>query len=160
MTIIDPTDLPVTIQSHELVDVFVFGANAKAVRVAPCLAKTGDDAPTDEQVGEARLILIGAISRWAEAGAGALQSQTVGPFGVTADTRQRTGYHLWPSEIADLQAICKGDEDTPSGAFSIDTAPGMGSAHTPWCAAILGALYCDCGTDIAGEPIYGLGDEV
>jgi len=43
-------------------------------------------------------------------------------------------------------------------AFSVDTAPGLGSAHLPWCSLMLGALYCSCGVDIAGYPIFELSD--
>lgn len=114
------TDLPAALQSEELVQVWLDGANASAARVAPCLAAT-DPAPTEDQVAEAKLTLIGTISRWAQAGAGALASQTAGPFGQTLDTRVKTGYNLWPSEIERLQAICKNGKAT---AFSVDTAPG------------------------------------
>lgn len=38
-------------------------------------------------------------------------------------------------------------------AFSI-TPSGRGSMHLPWCSYMLGALYCSCGADIAGAPIY------
>lgn len=41
-------------------------------------------------------------------------------------------------------------------AFTIDTY-GTTSAHLPWCSYTLGALYCSCGVDIAGVPIYELG---
>lgn len=41
-------------------------------------------------------------------------------------------------------------------AFTIDTV-GTGSAHLPWCSYSLGALWCSCGVDIAGYPIYELG---
>jgi hypothetical protein len=44
----------------------------------------------------------------------------------------------------------------PKGAFSIDLAP-TSTIHLPWCAINLGALYCSCGADIAGEPIFELG---
>lgn len=154
-TIIEVTDLPTALQSAELIAVMVDGANARASRVAPCLVATGEDAPTYNQVAEAKLILLGAIKRWVEAGSGALQSQTAGPFSAVQDTRQRTGYNLWPSEITDLQAICSAG---PVGrqAFSIDTAPAY-SAHLPWCSLSMGATYCSCGVDIAGEPIYELG---
>ena len=154
-TIIEVTDLPTALQSAELIAVMVDGANARASRVAPCLVATGEDAPTYNQVAEAKLILLGAIKRWHEAGSGALQSQTAGPFSAVQDTRQRTGYNLWPSEITDLQAICSAG---PVGrqAFSIDTAPAY-SAHLPWCSLSMGATYCSCGVDIAGVPIYELG---
>lgn len=124
--IIAVTDLPTAMQSAELVGAMVAGANAKASRVAPCLTWDGTEAdkpaPTVDQLAEAKLILIGAVKRWAEAGAGAFQQQTAGPFGVTVDTRQRTGFNLWPSEIDDLQAICRSGESSKD-AFVIDTSP-------------------------------------
>lgn len=46
---------------------------------------------------------------------------------------------------------------TQSGVFAIDTV-GTGSRHSPWCTLRLGGLFCSCGTDIAGRPIFG-GDE-
>lgn len=39
------------------------------------------------------------------------------------------------------------------GAFSIDMVP-TANVHLPWCALSFGALYCSCGADIAGEPIF------
>lgn len=155
MAIVELADLPSAIQSAELVNAMLAGANARALRVAPCLGYTTDTdagtvAPTDDQIAEARLVLIGAISRWSEAGSGALSQQAAGPFSQTIDTRQRTGYNLWPSEIADLQAICKGEG---SGAFSVDTAP-CASIHSPICALAFGADYCSCMADIAGFPLY------
>jgi hypothetical protein len=150
--IIRVTDLPASLQSVELIDVMVDGANAKASRIAPCLAST-DPAPNADQLAEAILILIGTVKRWAEAGSGALQQQTAGPFSQTLDTRQRPGFNMWPSEIEQLQAICATEK---AGAFSIDTAP-ESSIHLAWCADSLGAEYCSCGADIAGYPIYELG---
>jgi hypothetical protein len=150
-TIIVLADLPAAVQSHELVDAMIAGANAKASRVAPCLAST-DPVPSADQLAEAKLVLIGAVKRWADAGSGALQSQTAGPYGITVDTRQRTGFNLWPSEIEALQSICA--TDTTSGAYSIDTAPSLTGLHAPWCALNFGATYCSCGADIAGYPIF------
>lgn len=46
--------------------------------------------------------------------------------------------------------------DSTAGAFSIRPY-GCGSDHLPWCSLSMGALYCSCGVDIAGEPIYELG---
>lgn len=123
--IIAVADLPAALQSVEMVADMVAGANATASRVAPCLAwdgtVEGEPAPSADQLAEARLVLLGAAKRWAEAGAGSFQSQTAGPFGVTVDTRQRTGYNLWPSEIAQLQALCR--STTAGKAFTVDTAP-------------------------------------
>jgi hypothetical protein len=44
-----------------------------------------------------------------------------------------------------------------SGAFSVDMVSAS-SIHLPWCASYLGALYCSCGVDIAGTPIFEGGD--
>lgn len=114
--ILELGDLPATIRSRELVATMVAGANARAERVAPCLLEPGKDA----ERAEAKLILIGAVQRWTEAGAGAVQSTTAGPFGMTVDTRQRTGFNLWPSEIEVLQQLCAGET---GGAFTVDTMP-------------------------------------
>jgi hypothetical protein len=45
---------------------------------------------------------------------------------------------------------------TSGGAFDLDTV-GSSTVHLPWCALNFGALYCSCGADIAGYPIYELG---
>lgn len=154
--IITVDDLPADLQTNELVDLMVAGANAKASRVAPCLVDE-ETAPTDDQIAEAKLVLVGAVKRWADAGSGALQSEVTGPFAYTVDTRQRTGFNLWPSEIEQLQDICTSGTDTSSGAFSI--TPTCRSAHLPWCSLAFGAAYCSCGVDIAGEPIFELADD-
>lgn len=147
--IITSTDLPDDIATNAMSDMWVDGANARASRVAPCLAATAPP-PTDGQLAEAKLILIGAVIRWSQAGSGALQSQTAGPFGVTFDTRQRGGFNLWPSEITQLQDICKNGSE--SKAFSVDTVS-CGSVHSPICSIYFGG-DCSCGTSIAGQQIY------
>jgi hypothetical protein len=151
--IITVNDLPEDIKSTEMVDMMLAGANAKASRVAPCLAAT-DPLPTADMLDEARLILVGAVKRWCEAGSGAVQSVQSGPFGQTVDTRQRTGYNLWPSEIEQLQDVCANGGKSAS-AFSI-TPSGSSSSHMPWCSLSLGALYCSCGADLTnyGFPLY------
>jgi hypothetical protein len=45
----------------------------------------------------------------------------------------------------------------PSGAFSIDMAS-TGSVHLPWCSLAFGAVYCSCGVDIAGTPVFEGGE--
>ena len=91
--ILNVADLPTSVQSHELISTLVDGANARALRVAPCLAEDGHQPAR----AEAKLILAGAVQRWAEAGAGGIQQVSAGPFQFGADTRQRTGFNLWPS---------------------------------------------------------------
>lgn len=155
MSIINVNDLPAALLQVEMIDMMVAGANAKAARVAPCLVST-DPAPTAGKLAEAKLILLGAVKRWAETDSGVLQSQAAGPFSMTVDTRQRTGFNLWPSEIQELQAICSSGS-VGRQAFSFDTAPSdQRAAHLPWCSLMFGST-CSCGTDIAGEPIYELG---
>ncbi|MGN7155439.1 hypothetical protein ACTHRK_04885 [Dietzia cercidiphylli] len=112
--ILDTADLPATVQTHELVATMVAGANARALRVAPCLAEPDKAAARTE----AKLILVGAVQRWSEAGSGAIAQASAGPFQLATDTRQRTGYNLWPSEIEVLQDLCRSDQ---GGAFSVDT---------------------------------------
>lgn len=150
----------------EYLEVTVAGTSAASQPTAPTvIGDTVTDgsvtwkriAPTADQLSEAKLVLIGALKRWVEAGAGALQSQTVGPFGMTVDTRQRSsGFNLWPSEIKALQEICNAGQTTSSGAFSITTS--CAPSHLLWCALNFGATYCSCGTDIAGYPIFELSD--
>lgn len=149
----------VRLNADEFVEVAVAGTSAGAAPTVPAaLAGTVTDgtvtwkriSPTPDQLAEARLVLIGAIKRWAETSLGALQSQTAGPFGITVDTRRDTGYRLWPSEIEQLQAIC---QNGTSGAFTIDTAPSLG-CHADICSRNFGAAYCSCGADIAGFPLY------
>ena len=78
-------------------------AEAMAVLAAPCIT-----APGFLYSGAVRAVLRGAVLRWNEAGTGALQSQTAGPFGQTLDTRQERRGMFWPSEIAQLQSFCAG----------------------------------------------------
>lgn len=110
MAIIESSDLPGSVQSAESIDLMIDGANAIAARVAPCLLLPE---VTTEQMDEARLILLGMIKRWVEAGSGAMQQQTAGPFGMIIDTRQKSsGYRAWPSEVNDLQVICRTSDRT------------------------------------------------
>lgn len=142
-------DLPADVAANAMAAVWVDGANARASRVAPCLAATEEPFPTEDQMAEARLVLIGAVTRWSQAGSGSFQAKTVGPASITVDTRQRGGFNLWPSEITQLQDICKA---ASSKAFAIDTVS-CGGYHSPICSVYFGGT-CSCGADIAGLPIY------
>jgi hypothetical protein len=156
--VVQLTDLPAAVQANEMVSTMLDGANAKAARVAPCLVDT-ETAPSAGQLAEARLVLIGAIQRWHQAGTGAVSTEQVGPFMQSFDTRQPTrGYNLWPSEIKLLQEICQSGGTGSARAFSITPAAPTG-AHLPWCALNFGATYCSCGVDIAGQPIFELAED-
>lgn len=96
-------------------------AIAMAILAAPCLnTTTSITYLTNHQIAAAKAVLRGAVLRWNDAGAGALGSQTAGPFAQTFDNRQPRRVLFWPSEIAALQKICV--DPTSGGAFSIDTA--------------------------------------
>lgn len=126
-------------------------ATAMAVMAAPCL-ETSE--LTVNQGNAVRAILRGAVLRWNEAGTGAMQSQTAGPFGTTIDTRQQRRGMFWPSEITQLQDVCGGTAS--SGAFDVDTAGGRyGMFHADICSINFGAVYCSCGAILTGNsPLY------
>jgi hypothetical protein len=151
----------VSVAANEYLQVTVAGTSDSTAPTAPELGATVTDgtvtwervAPTPDQLVEAKLLLIGAVKRWADATAGALQSQTAGPFGITVDTRQTIGYNLRPTEIEELQTICAVGTESSSrmGSFS---PSGSTTTHLPWCNLYFGASYCSCGADIAGYPLY------
>lgn len=157
--IITVEDIPQSVKDQigdpDLVQLMVDGLNAKAARIAPCLASTTPP-PTPEQLAEAKLILIGTIRRWAEAGTGAFQQQAAGPFSVSTDTRQRAGWNMWPSDIEALQDLCAGDTSGDGKAFAVDTVPTSGYPyiHAQICALNFGADYCSCGAILAGVPLW------
>lgn len=128
--------------------VMIEDAVAMAARVAPCIAD--DDF---EHEAAAKAVIRGAILRWNEAGQGALTQQGAGPFQQSIDTRTARRGMFWPSEISDLQSMCRQDRE---GAFSVDTAPAGRGVHADACSLNLGATYCSCMADIAGFPLYGV----
>lgn len=115
-----PEDLASKVSESTLA-MMVDGASAAAYRAAPCLAAE----PTDEQRAEARLVILSAIERWLTDGSGISgRTQTAGPFTetTTPPPPRSSGYRLWPSELADLQAICK----SGAGLTSIDLVSSQG----------------------------------
>jgi hypothetical protein len=142
-------------------EAMIADAEASAILTAPCLA-TLNTTPAGEtadalalrtaKLGAVKAVLRGAILRWNDAGSGAVQAQTVGPFGQTLDTRVQRRGMFWPSELDQLRAMCA---SSSSGVFNIDTL-GADTIHMPWCNLMFGATYCSCGADIAGYPIYEL----
>ena len=100
-------------------------ALALAARVAPCI---NDDSFAYPEA--AKAILRGAILRWDEAGTGALQAQTAGPFGQTIDTRQQRRGMFWPSEISDLIALCSSSSTSYTTSLA-GPDPGVGYWSQP-----------------------------
>ena len=128
-------------------------ALALAARVAPCIT---EDSFTYEAA--AKAVLRRAILRWNDAGSGALTQETLGnDYSYSTDTRDQRGSRsglFWPSEIQQLQDLCKGED---SGAFQIDTVS-TAVVHAEICAINFGANYCSCGADLTQYlyPLYEL----
>lgn len=141
-----PSDFP-DIDSGEA-DTLIDDAEALAILAAPCIA---DDDLSDHQVTAITAILRGVVLRWNDAGTPVSTQLTAGPFSQTVTPQARRNA-FWPSEIRDLQRVCRSG---PATAYAVDTAPGLGGTHAPWCSLAFGAAYCSCGADIAGTPIYG-----
>jgi hypothetical protein len=121
---------------------------ARAARVAPCILEP-DFAYDDAAVG----ILRGVILRWHEAGTGALQTAAVDDASFSFDNRQQRRTLFWPSEVEELQALCKTGE--ASGAFTVDTIGVALEQHADICALRFGALYCSCGAVLTMNlPLY------
>lgn len=98
------------------VDALVTGALARAALVAPCILEADFDYED-----AARGIIIDAILRRMETGAGALSMQQAGPFQQAMDTRTSPRELYWPGEIVELQRLCATASTSggalPSGNF-------------------------------------------
>ena len=144
----DGTGSNVGLTADQMID----DAESLALLAAPCLGDDELDPPlTAQQVNAVRAVLRGAIMRWGDAGSGAKQSTTTGPFSETIDTTVTRRGMFWPSEIDSLQKVCSSGEK--GKAFSVDTV-GLGSVHAEACSINFGASYCSCGADIAGFPLW------
>lgn len=82
--------------------------------------------------------------------------------GVTAETVQiddgqyTTRYERAAKRISILPEwwAMLGVTDGKGKAFSIDMTPASLTAHAATCSLAFGALYCSCGADIAGFPLF------
>lgn len=143
-----PADLtPYATIDETKANAMIDDALALAAVVAPCI-NDDDFAYADA----AKAVLRGAILRWNDSGTGALAQQGAGPFQTTYDTRQSRRSLFYPSEISQLQDLCK--ESGTEQAFTVDTVSTT-VAHADWCAINFDANYCDCGAVLAGYPIFG-----
>lgn len=128
-------------------DAMIEDALAIAARVAPCIMDAAF-----EHDGAARAVIRRAVLRWNDSGTGAVTTQQAGPFGQTLDTRQPHRSLFWPSEITDLQDLCRETSDV--SAFAVDTVTYGVEVHSETCALRFGANYCDCGAIYAGYPLF------
>jgi hypothetical protein len=114
-TFLEPSDLaPFAAIDAAKAEAMVADAEALAVLAAPCLL-SDDFAYADA----AKAILRSAVLRWHETGSGALQAQTMGPFGATYDTRQVRRGMFQPDEIVALQNLCSSNQ---GGAYTLSLA--------------------------------------
>lgn len=144
---ITPADLaPFATIETEKADAMIADALALAALTAPCI--TSEDFTYDAA---AKAIIRGAILRWNDAGSGAYSQVTTGPFSAATDTRAARKGMFLPSELDDLKALCS--EGGGGKAFSVDTVA-TSAAHSASCSLNFGALYCSCGADIAGFPLF------
>ncbi|ATL64931.1 hypothetical protein CRH09_00460 [Nocardia terpenica] len=97
-------------------DIIIADAVAQADRIAECINRPGfafQDA--------AKSIIRQAIIRRLEAGSGAIVQKTAGQYAVTVDNSGQRKALFWPSEISQLQKLCR--DNTRRGFHSIDTTP-------------------------------------
>lgn len=75
--------------------------------------------------------------------------ESAGPFSQTFKPVNPSGdFYLTKAEKSALKG--------PQKAFGVQIAGACATIHLAWCSLSLGAAYCSCGADIAGEPIYEL----
>ena len=127
---VTPADVAVFVPGigDEKAAAMIRSITARAVAIAPCIA---GDGLSPDQAETVRAIILDAVTRWAEAGSGAVTAQTAGPFQQTVDNRtDRRGAFL-QSEFNDLQGVCAAIDGARDGAFSIM----LGGARIPAHAA-------------------------
>lgn len=108
--------------TEEQANIYIEDVESQATVVAPCLLD-----PEFNHEGAARSILRQAILRWHRAGEGGLTThqQNAGPFGQmhVYDTRSGGGGRLYPTEIRDLQKLCRLHAGIGSGRKASTVAP-------------------------------------
>ena len=117
-------------------------ALATAKLIAPCIVED-----SFEHAVAAIAVLRRAILRWNEAGTGAVVQTSSDVYQQTIDNRQPSRNLFWPSQISQLQQMCR----TESGAWSYDTVPAW-SSHADVCAINFGAQHCSCGAILTTNP--------
>lgn len=119
-------------------EAMIADAVAMAALIAPCI--TGEDFAHADA---AKAVIRGAILRWHEAGSGAVSALVAGQFQQTLDTRQPRRSLFWPTEIEQLQKMCRDTSD--AGGWGYDAVPFEEIVHADICNINLGGQYCSCG---------------
>lgn len=160
-----PTDLaPFADIPDTKAQAMIDDATAMATLVAPCLASDSGVTLSASQEGTVRAVLRRAVLRWNEVGTGAVSQSTSGPFSQSVDTTRVASKSLfWPSEIADLQAVCRAASETPTdtrAVFTIATGRRGTAYHSPICDLYFGGTTCSCGSSLNNfmGPLYEFGE--
>ncbi|GAA2071684.1 hypothetical protein [Williamsia deligens] len=146
---LEPSDLtPFADIAEAKAKEMIADAMGLAELVAPCITKE-----SFAYAAAAKAVLRGAILRWNDAGSGAVTTKLAGPYQQVIDSNTRRNNLFWPSEIEQLQEMCR---EATDGIFAVDTAPLGGSAHSVWCDLMYGGTLCSCGIALtAGAyPLY------
>lgn len=107
-------------------EAMIADALAMAELVAPCIVEADFT-----HASAAKAILRAAILRWHDSGNGAVSQQVAGVFQQTLDTRTARKSLFWPSEIEQLQGLCR--DVTQVKAFEVDlTPPGAGIVESDY----------------------------
>lgn len=139
---ITPDDLtPFATIDYDKAAAMVADALGMAKLVAPCITDEDFQFPD-----AAKAVIRGALLRWNDAGSGAVTTMQAGSYQQVIDSTNRRNNLFWPSEITQLQSMCR----SSSGAFSIDTAPDVVVSHADVCSLNFGAAYCSCGAILTG----------
>ena len=134
-------------------------AEAMARLAAPCLSSISLDI---DQAATVKAILRGALMRWKDQGTGVKTSVTkqAGAFQLSETTDNRSwtqtkGGIFTADELDDLRKLCSPAANATSGTASTVALSPL-AIHDRTCSLVFGALYCSCGADIAGRPIFGV----
>lgn len=139
-------------------------ATAMANRAAPCLVD--ESALSLTQSNAVKAILRRAVLRWHDVGSGAVTQVSSGPFQQSMDTSKAASKSLfWPSEITDLQDICREVTNVVEAdrqVFTVNTGRRGGGWHSPICDLRFGGLTCSCGSSLNAYrgPLYEFGEVV
>lgn len=117
-----------------------------------------DSLDPDPTVDQARLdyVIRQAVATRADRPKGGATQVTIAVDDASESTTYPRPSRVIDVEISDEWWALLGLNPTSGGAFDVDTLASA-TVHMPWCALNFGALYCSCGADIAGYPIYELG---
>lgn len=109
---------------------------ARAARFAPCLLEPEN--LSDSQKAAVKAILRDVVLRWNDVGTGARVTHSnqasTGPYSVNqSQTVEATSrVRFWPSEIAELQAICADAGPVVKKAFSVDLSGTPTTLEPAW----------------------------